>query len=76
MTTEIPRIVILDLHRNAIATVEKLARMEGNKELREWASNAKKELGKMMLDMANDELSADFESEEDKELRQDEDFYL
>lgn len=75
MNNELPRLVILDLYRNAIDTVERMSRKHEDKKIHAWAMKTKKELGKMMLDMARDEMTDDIEDEEDKARKQDEDFY-
>lgn len=73
---EIPRIVILDLYRNSLTTVEKLSRAQRDRKVHAWAVKAKKEVGDLILQCAYDEMED--VSEDDEEARKkkaDEEFY-
>ena len=74
---ELPRLVILDLYRNALTTVEKLSRSNRDKKLHAWAVKARKETGDLIMQCANDEMEdVEEETEEEKQKKADEDFYL
>ena len=74
---ELPRLVILDLYRNALTTIEKLSRANRDKKLHAWCIKARKETGDLMMQCANDEMEdVGDESEEEKKKKADEDFYL
>lgn len=76
MTTEIPRLVILDLYRNAIDTVEKISRKRVDKKVHAWAVKAKKEVADLMMEVAEDEMYGEVEdTSEDKEKKSEEEFY-
>jgi hypothetical protein len=76
MTTEIPRLVILDLYRNAIDTVEKISRKRVDKKVHAWAVKAKKEVADLMMQVAADEMYGEVEdTSEDKEKKSEEEFY-
>lgn len=72
---EIPRLVILDLYRNALTTVEKLSRAYQEKKLHAWAVKAKKECGEQIVQMAKDEMDGSVEDEDEKKKREEEEFY-
>lgn len=74
---ELPRLVILDLYRNALTTVEKLSRSNRDKKLHAWAVKARKETGDLIMQCANDEMEdVEEDTEEEKQKKADEDFYL
>ena len=76
MSMEIPRLVILDLYRNALSTVEKLSRSRAEKKLHAWAVKAKKEVGDLLKQCALDEMEdIDEESDEAKAIKEEEEFY-
>ena len=76
MTTEIPRLVILDLYRNAIDTVEKISRKRVDKKVHAWAVKAKKEVADLMMQVATDEMYGEVEeAEADKQQKAEEEFY-
>ena len=76
MTTGIPRLVILDLNRKAIDTVEKISRKRADKEVHAWAVKAKKEIADLMMQVANDEMYGEVEeTEADKQQTAEEEFY-
>ena len=74
---EIPRLVILDLYRNSLTTVEKLSRAQRDKKVHAWAVKAKKEVGELIMQCAYDEMEdVGEEDEATKKKKVDEDFYL
>ena len=76
MTTELPRLVVLDLYRNAINTIEHLSRKKIDRKVHAWAMKAKKEVGDLMMQVATDEMYGEVEdTEEDKAKKAEEDFY-
>lgn len=76
MTIELPRLVILDLYRNALTTVEKLSRANRDRKLHAWAVKAKKETGDLIMQCANDEMDdVGEEEDEEKQKKADEEFY-
>lgn len=76
MTTELPRLVVLDLYRNAIDTVEKISRKRVDKKVHAWAVKSKKEVADLMMQVAIDEMYGEVEeTEADKQQKADEDFY-
>lgn len=75
MTNEIPRLVILDLYRNALSTIERLSRTYQEKKLHAWAVKAKKEYGERMVQLAKEEMDGTVEDEEEKKKRTDAEFY-
>lgn len=73
---EIPRIVVLDLYRNSLTTVERLSRACRDKKVHAWAIKAKKEVGDLIMQCANDEMEdVGEEYESEKAKKADEDFY-
>lgn len=76
MSTEIPKLVILDLYRNSLDTVEKLSRRRQDRKVHAWAVKVKKEIGDLMMQVANDEMYGEVEdTEEEKKGKADDDFY-
>ena len=74
---EIPRLVILDLYRNSLTTVEKLSRAQRDKKVHAWAVKAKKEVGELIMQCAYDEMEdVGEEDEAAKKKKAEEDFYL
>lgn len=73
MTTEIPKLVILDLYRNAIDTIEKMSRKKGDRKIHAWAMKAKKEVGNLMMQVASDEMYGEVE-DTSEEKKSEEDF--
>ena len=74
---ELPRLVILDLYRNALTTVEKLSRANRDKKLHAWVVKARKETGDLIMQCAYDEMEdVGEDTEEEKKRKSDEDFYL
>lgn len=53
---ELPRLVILDLYRNALTTVERMSRTHRDKALHAWAVKAKRETSELMVQIAHDEM--------------------
>ncbi len=73
---EIPRLVILDLYRNSLSTVEKLSRAQRDKKVHAWAVKARKEVGDLIMQCAYDEMEdVDEEDAAAKKKKADEDFY-
>jgi len=73
---EIPRIVILDLYRNSLTTVEKLSRAQRDRKVHAWAVKAKKEVGDLILQCAYDEMEDVVEDDEEaRKKKADEEFY-
>lgn len=73
---ELPRLVILDLYRNALGSIEKLSRAQRDRKVHAWAMKAKKEVGDLMMQCANDEMEDIVEeTEEEKQKKADEEFY-
>ena len=73
---ELPRLVVLDLYRNALTSVERLSRTSRDKKIHAWAVKAKKEVGDLMMQCANDEMEdVGEESEEGKQKKAEEEFY-
>lgn len=73
---EIPRLVILDLYRNSLATIEKLSRAKIDKKVHAWAVKARKEVGDLMMQCAYDEMDDNEEAaEEDKQKEVEEESY-
>ena len=75
MANEIPRLVQLDLYRNALSSIERLSRAYQEKKLHAWAVKAKKEYGERMVQLAKEEMDGSIEDEEEKQRRMDADFY-
>ena len=76
MANDLPRLVVLDLYRNAIDTIEKLSRKKADRKVHAWAMKAKKEVGDLMMQVAEDEMFGEVEeTPEDKQKKVDEDFY-
>ena len=76
MTTELPKLVILDLYRNAVSTIEKISRKKGDRKVHAWAVKARKELGELMMQVAADEMYGEVEeTDEDKMKKADKEFY-
>ena len=74
---ELPRLVILDLYRNSLTTVEKLSRAQRYKKVHAWAVKAKKEVGELIMQCAYDEMEdVGEEDEAAKNKKAEEDFYL
>lgn len=73
---EIPRLVVLDLYRNSLTTIEKLSRAQRDKKVHAWAVKAKKEVGDLIMQCAYDEMEdVGEEDEETRKKKADEDFY-
>lgn len=73
---ELPRLVVLDLYRNALVSIERLSRSQRDRKVHAWAVKAKKEVGDLMMQCANDEMEDVVEeTEEEKQKRADEEFY-
>lgn len=73
---ELPRLVVLDLYRNSLVTIERLSRSNRDKKVHAWVMKAKKEVGDLMMQCANDEMEdVGEESEEEKQKKAEEDFY-
>lgn len=73
---EIPRLVILDLYRNSLSTVEKLSRAQRDKKVHAWAVKARKEVGDLIMQCAYDEMEdVDEEDAATKKKKADEEFY-
>ena len=71
-----PRLVVLDLYRNSLSSIEKLSRAQRDKKVHAWAVKARKEVGELMMQCANDEMEdVGEETEEDKQKKADEEFY-
>lgn len=76
MANELPKLVVLNLYRNAIETVERLSRRYADKKVHAWAMKAKKEVGDLMMQVATDEMYGEVEdTEEEKQRNADIDFY-
>ena len=76
MTMEFPRLVVLDMYRRAIDTIEHLSRKNGDRKIHAWSVKARKEVGDLMMQVAADEMYGEVEdSEEEKKKKADEDFY-
>ena len=76
MASSLPRLVELDLYRNAIDTVERLSRKYADKRVHAWAVKARKEVGELMMQVATDEMYGEVEeTEEEKQRKADADFY-
>lgn len=76
MASSLPRLVELDLYRNAIDTVERLSRKYADKRVHAWAVKARKEVGELMMQVATDEMYGEVEeTEEEKKRKADADFY-
>ena len=74
---EIPRLVILDLYRNSLSTVEKLSRAQRDKKVHAWAVKARKEVGDLIMQCAYDEMEdVDEEDAAEKKKKADEEVYL
>ena len=71
---ELPRLVMLDLYRNALTTVEKLSRQKVDKKVHAWAVKARKEVGELIMQCAADEME-EVVDEAAKQKKEDEDFY-
>ena len=76
MSMEIPRLVVLDLYRNALSTVERLSRSRDSKKLHAWAVKAKQEAGELLKQCALDEMEdVEENSDESRERKAEEEFY-
>ena len=76
MNMELPRLVILDLYRNALTSIEKLSRANRDRRVHAWAVKARKEVGELMMQCANDEMEDVGEDDEStKKKKEDDDFY-
>lgn len=75
MNNDIPRLVILDLYRNALKTVEKLSRAAKDRTLHAWSVKAIRECGDLIIQMAHDEMDENMVREEEKQEKADEEFY-
>ena len=76
MAMELPRLVVLDLYRNALSSVEKLSRANRDKKVHAWAVKARKEVGDLIMQCANNEMDdIEEETEEDKQKKAEEEFY-
>ena len=74
---QIPRLVIFDLYRNALKTVEKISRSRKDRKLHAWVMKAIDETNDIMVQIATDEMYGEVEeSEEEKHKKSDEEFYL
>lgn len=73
---EIPRLVILDMYRNAIKTVEKVSRQRGHKKVHAWAIKEQKAVTDMIMQVSEDEMDGIEEEEEEAKKRAEiEEFY-
>ena len=73
---ELPRLVVLDLYRNSLTTIERLSRAQRDRKVHAWAVKAKKEVGELMMQCAYDEMEdVGEDSEEQQKKKADEDFY-
>ena len=76
MATELPKLVVLDLYRNALTTVERMSRKDRDKKLHAWAMKAKEEVSQCMVQIAKDEMYGEIElTEEEKEAQAESSFY-
>lgn len=76
MASELPKLVVLNLYRNAVDTIEKISRKKGDRKIHAWAVKAKKETGDLMMQVAADEMYGEVEdTEEDKQKKAEEEFY-
>ena len=76
MNIELPRLVVLDLYRRAIDSIERLSRKNGDRKIHAWSMQTKKEVGDLMMQVAADEMYGEVEdSEEEKKQKSDKDFY-
>lgn len=74
---QLPRLIILDLYRNALRTVERLSRQKRDKRLHAWAVKSIDEVADVMVQLANDEMYGEVsESEEDKKKIEEEGWIL
>ena len=74
---QIPRLVIFDLYRNALKTVEKISRSKKDRKLHAWVMKAIDETNKIIVQIATDEMfGEDVETDEEKQQKvSDEEFY-
>jgi hypothetical protein len=70
MGCKLPRLVVLDLYRNALSTIERMSRKRREKKLHAWAIKAREEVSDQMIQLALDEMYGEVETteEEKKEL--------
>ena len=81
MSTEqqIPRLVIFDLYRNALKTVEKLSRSRRDRKLHAWVNKAIDEINDNIVQIATDEMygeEVETESDDKSQKVSDEEFYI
>ena len=74
---QIPRLVIFDLYRNALKTVEKISRSRRDKKLHAWVMKAIDETNDIIVQIATDEMyGEEVETEEEKQQKvSEEEFY-
>lgn len=79
MSTEqqIPRLVIFDLYRNALKTVEKISRSRKDRKLHAWVMKAIDETNDIIVQIATDEMYGEVEEtgEEQRQKVSEEEFY-
>ena len=79
MSTEqqIPRLVIFDLYRNSLKTVEKISRSRKDRKLHAWVMKAIDETNDIMVQIATDEMfGEEVDTGEDKQQKvSEEEFY-
>ena len=79
MSTEqqIPRLVIFDLYRNALKTVEKISRSRKDRKLHAWVMKAIDETNDIIVQIATDEMfGEEVETvEENRQKVSEEEFY-
>lgn len=74
---QIPRLVMFDLYRNALKTVEKVSRSRKDRKLHAWVMKAIDETNDNIIQIATDEMyGEEVETEEERKQKvTDEDFY-
>jgi hypothetical protein len=74
---QIPRLVLFDLYRNALKSVEKISRSRKDRKLHAWVMKAIDETNDIMVQIATDEMyGEEVESGEEKQQKvSDEEFY-
>lgn len=74
---QLPRLVILDLYRNALGTLEKLSRSRRDRKLHAWVMKMRDEVSDQMVQIGIDEMYGEVEeTEEEKQKKADEEFFL
>lgn len=73
---QLPRLVIFDLYRNALRTVEHLSRSRKDRKLHAWVMKAIDEINDNIIQIATDEMyGEEVETEEEKQQKAEEEFY-